>query len=167
MDLPSPSLRNYQKDDMKRIINSRWRHLCTDHAWVGPIPIALISPQLSLEGIVYPIFTARVCSMAKVMFSLCVSVHKGGDAPYYQWHLVDVLELQGVCPLLPMTSVGLIWNYRGACTLLLMTPGGCIWNYRGYAPYYWWMDLELLVLRGAPGVPHWTLGETPGVPPLT
>ena len=40
---------------MKRIVNSPWWHLFTDHAWVGPVAIALIFPQLTLKGLVFTI----------------------------------------------------------------------------------------------------------------
>ena len=42
-------------EEIKRIINSLWWPLCTGHAWVGPIANALIFPQLTLEGLVYPL----------------------------------------------------------------------------------------------------------------
>ena len=40
---------------MKRIVNSRWCHLCIGHAWVGLIAIALMFPKLTLEGLVFTI----------------------------------------------------------------------------------------------------------------
>ena len=43
------------EEKMKRIINLRWWHLFSDHTWVGPIAIALIFPQLTLESLVFTI----------------------------------------------------------------------------------------------------------------
>ena len=55
---PEPSLSILETSDweIKRIINSWWWYLCTDHAWVDTIAITLIFTQLTSEGLIFSIF---------------------------------------------------------------------------------------------------------------